>query len=615
MADKNKYINASPLDRKIQKNITKAQTKEKKQEESIRNSRKVQKARKETYDRMAAQENEHRKDINKIIKEQGYYNGPNGEHYEKKLKMIDGDYYAKQNNTKILRPSKTTQLGLLNRIEIAIANMISKIRNSIVNMFERGPREPEYDVAVRRGNPMAGVQFVPQNSPNIVQPELDTDDKVSNNIYKSEEKSDVINAKKEFQYWMNRNRINDKAPRDIVFDFMKAATLQNLVTDEKGISDILTYAMENKCEYHPESGETLMYFQLKNGVGVIGVDDKGNIFTPETVTINNESTKNPITMESLADKMPEKVSFLSEQIKQSPNLLQQFTNKDGFSRTDLQQVKEYLDKQGVDTYNEHITAIENKFVDRNAIRAFNEFVTRASFMGTLQRPDDVINFALIKPAQTMSNMANPAQYSPIFSQACDQLVKGLSQNEAIAVAETLLLKKNDELTIAPQEVQKVLVAHIDELQKHGIAAPEVIGIIQSYNASSPTMAEINKQLITMEMDTGKSIKDIIATKRDTDVDIASIAAQIGKEIENKTHDAIVEDVNKNGNHTVTGIYLSNLRREDVLLVAQQMPEGDKRDTFMIAAGLKSEERISNNNEVIEDATASSSVIADDDISL
>ena len=30
MADKNKYINASPLDRKIQKNITKAQTQEKK---------------------------------------------------------------------------------------------------------------------------------------------------------------------------------------------------------------------------------------------------------------------------------------------------------------------------------------------------------------------------------------------------------------------------------------------------------------------------------------------------------------------------------------------------------------------------------------------------------
>jgi hypothetical protein len=393
---------------------------------------------------------------------------------------------------------------------------------------------------------------------------------------------------------------------------MKAATLQNMITNEKGISDILTYSLENKCEYHAETGDTLMYFQLKDGgIGVIGVNDKGEIFTPENVIVNNEKTTNPITMENLEGKMPEKITFLSEQIKESPNLLNQFTNEDGFSRESLQQVREYLEKQGVDTYDKHIEAVEANFVDRNAIKSFNEFVTRASFMGNLSKTDDVIVFGLIKPAQRMAQMANPGQYGPVFNQACDQLIKGLSQDEAIMVAETLLVKKQDELTIVPRETQQILVARIDELQRHGMAAPEVVGLIQSYNESTPQMASINKQLIDLEMKSGASLNDIMQTKRDFDINVENIAKTIASEINSKSQEMLSDDIKNNTGLTVTGIYLSNLNQENVLLVAQQMPEGEVRDSFMIIAGLKEQERPAENHEISDD----SSLIVDDDPSL
>ena len=151
-------------------------------------------------------------------------------------------------------------------------------------------------------------------------------------------------------------------------------------------------------------------------------------------------------------------------------------------------------------------------------------------MGNLEKPDDVISFGLIRPAQTMSNMSNPGQYGPVFEQACDQLIKGLSQDEAIKVAETLLVKKDEEFTIVPRETQEILVAHIDELQRHGIAAPEVVNIIQSYNQSTPQMAEINKQLISLDLSTGVSVQDMLKTKRETEVNVEAIANHIANEI-------------------------------------------------------------------------------------
>ena len=617
MADtknKNQYINVSPLDKKTQKSINQAQLDQKKAEEKTRNSKEVQRGIRESNERLAAQENRRREEINKIIKEQGYYNGPNGEHYEKKLKKVKAKDIAAQNRTKIVKPTKTSKMGLLNRLAIAIARGISNIKNFFANLFQRKPEAPEYDGVVANGNPLAGMnKSITQKEDPVTAFDRDAM-QLAKDLYRPEEKTDIVNAKKEMQYWMNRQKINDKAPRDVVFDFMKAATLQSMVTDEKGMSEILTYAMENKCEYQSEKGNTLMYFQLQDGqVGVIGVSKQGNIFVPADVVIGNTSTQNPITVEKLDGKMPEKVVFLAEQIKQSPNLLQQFTNEDGFSRDSLQQVREYLENKGVNSYDQHLAVVEQNFVDRNAIRAFNEFVTRASYMGNLEKPDDVIAFGLIKPAQTMSQMSNPGQYSPVFEQACDQLIKGLSQEEAMKVAETLLVKKGEELAIVPRETQEILVAHIDELQRHGIAAPEVVSIIQSYNQSTPQMAEINKQLISLDLRSGVSIQDMLKTPRETEVNIAAIANHITNEISTKSRDTIADDVRNGGNSTISGIYLANLKQSDVLLVAQQMPEGDTRDSFMVIAGLSNDERTVDNNEIADNN--STPVIEDDDIAL
>ena len=214
MADtkkKDQYINVSPLDKKTQKNINKAQLDQKNAEEKVRNSKEVQKGIKESNERLAAQENRRREEINKIIKEQGYYNGPNGEHYEKKLKKVKAKDIAAQTKTKIVKPTKTKKMGLLNKLAVAIARGISNIKNFFVNLFQKQPEAPAHDAVVANGNPLAGMDksIVHKEDPIAA---FDRDVmQLAQDLYRPEEKTDIVNAKKEMQYWMNRQKINDKA--------------------------------------------------------------------------------------------------------------------------------------------------------------------------------------------------------------------------------------------------------------------------------------------------------------------------------------------------------------------------------------------------------------------
>ena len=123
-----------------------------------------------------------------------------------------------------------------------------------------------------------------------------------------------------------------------------------------------------------------------------------------------------------------------------------------------------------------------------------------------------------------------------------------------------------------------------------MAAPEVTSIIQSYNQSNAQMAEINKKLINIEISNNVSLKDIVNTKRETEVNIEAIAKQIVAEVEKLSRDTIMDDVKHNGGRTISGVYLSHLKPNEVLLVAQQIPEGDNRDSFMVVAGLQQEEK-------------------------
>lgn len=582
----------TPMRRKTERKIHNEMDNQKKEDIKHRHSKAEQKGLKETYERMAEQENRKREEINKIIKKQGYYNGPNGEHYELKLKKVNADYFAKQQGSTKVRPTRIKRTKLLNKLDA----LINKIFNKIANFFANRPDKNSPEVSqpsgfVESGDVFAGTKKkdISYNSDVIVQSNNMT---LGNNIYQQEEKPGIADAKREFQLWMNRNREYKADPRDLVFDYMKAATLQGLVTDEKGITDILSYAMDNKCEYEQNSDTVLMYFQMKNGdIGAIGIDAKGNIFVPETINQEEKNVPNPITAEKMGDKIPEKVLFMSEQIKNSQNLLRQFSNENGFSKDSLQQVREYLDSKNNSTYEKHLQEIESKFVDRNAIAAINEFITRVAFIGQIQDVNTAMNVAVIRPSMVMNQMANPGQYTGVFNQAYDQLAKGMSIDDAFAVAETMLIPKDNELVIVSRETQELIAEHIDELQKHGASAKDVIGVITSYNQSSIEMAQINKQLISFELANGSTIQDVISTPRDTEVNIESIAERVNAEMSKASAETVIDDARNNTQSTITGIYLSNLKQQDILLVAEKLPEGYVREGFMVAAGLMKEEFI------------------------
>jgi hypothetical protein len=582
--------------------VRKQAREEKKAEIKHHNSKAEQKGLKETYERLAEQENRKREEINKTIKEQGYYNGPNGEHYEVKLKKVNADYFAKQKASMKVRPTFFFGAGLLNRIDVFINTMMNRVATFFANLFTRGKAQneqipSEYSEAP---NAFSGTKKMDISYDDTIVSK-DKSINLVNELYQQNEKSGISNAKREFQLWMNSNREYTTNPRDMVFDYMKAATLQGIITDEKGITDALTYAFENKCEYSQENDTVLMYFQMKNGeIGAIGVNGKGEIFTPETVVVDGNKIQNPITMEKMGDKIPEKVAFMSEQIKESQGLLRQFSNEVGFSKDSLQQVREYLERNDNHDYDEHLKKIEETLVDRNAIGAINEFITKVDFRGEINDVNTVMNVSVLRPMMMMNQMANPGQYSPVFNQAYDQLTKGLSIDNAFAVAETMLVNKDNELTIVPRETQKLITLHIDELQAKGIPAKDVIGIVQSYNESSIEMAQINKQLIDFEISNGASAKDVIATKREMEINIEKIAESIEKEMTKLDANTVIEDARNNAQNTITGIYLANLKQQEVLLVAEKLPEGYIREGFMVAAGLSQEEFIPENNTVDEE---------------
>ena len=263
-------------------------------------------------------------------------------------------------------------------------------------------------------------------------------------------------------------------------------------------------------------------------------------------------------------------------------------------------MREYLERNDNHDYDEHLKKIEETLVDRNAIGAINEFITKVDFRGEINDVNTVMNVSVLRPMMMMNQMANPGQYSPVFNQAYDQLTKGLSIDNAFAVAETMLVNKDNELTIVPRETQKLITLHIDELQAKGISAKDVIGIVQSYNESSIEMAQINKQLIDFEMSNGASTKDVIATKREMEINIEKIAESIEKEMSKLDANTVIEDARNNAQNTIAGIYLANLKQQEVLLVAEKLPEGYIREGFMVAAGLSQEEFIPENNTVDEE---------------
>ena len=601
MPDINKRDKDSPVSkmkRKTERQIMRESRREKNKEIKEHNSKEVQKGLKETYERLAEQENRRREEINQKIKEQGYYNDSNGEHYEIPLKKVNADYFAQQEAQLKVTPSKYRGLGLLNRLDIAIIKTSNKVLNAFANKSTKDPNDMKIQNHAIPTNPFSETPRADVSYQSDIIMQSDNKMTLSNDIYKEDEKVGIADAKREFQIWLNRNREFRTDPRELVFDYMKAATLQGLITDEKGISDILSYAIDNKCEYHRETDSVIMYFKMKNGeVGTIGIDSNGGIFTPETVVANKTRVPNPLTMEKIKDKMPEKVSFLASQIQESKNVLKQFSNETGFAKDSLQQVREYLNSKGDNSYEQHVQKIEETFVDRNAIGALNEFITRVSFMGQIQDVNTAMNVAVLRPAMAMNQMANPGQYTSIFNEAHDQLIKGVPINDAFAIAETMLVKKDNELVIVSRETQELIADHINELQKHGISAKDVIGIINSYNQSTPEMAQINKQLISFELANGTPIKDVIATTREIDINVEKIAETIEGELGVLSAPTVIEDARNNKQNTVTSIYLANLKPQDVLLVAEKLSEGYIKETFMVAAGLAKEEFIPEENSI------------------
>ena len=102
------------------------------------------------------------------------------------------------------------------------------------------------------------------------------------------------------------------------------------------------------------------------------------------------------------------------------------------------------------------------------------------------------------------------------------------------------------------------------------------------------------------MSNGASTKDVIATKREMEINIEKIAESIEKEMSKLDANTVIEDARNNAQNTIAGIYLANLKQQEVLLVAEKLPEGYIREGFMVAAGLSQEEFIPENNTVDEE---------------
>jgi hypothetical protein len=537
------------------------------------NARTMKKAKIQTYKAQAQVKNEEIKEINKIIKKQGYYVGPTISDYsEKKLKKISYKQLMKENELKIEEPKiPIAKVPFLVKLRLFFGKIGNSILNFFVNLPSRRIYSPTTNMSSTTPNPTAGLN---QKGIKDIEPEMQMVDKLEIFEQQSRQRIDI---NKEFQHWQTEHKINNIAPSDMLFDFIKSAILEGFITDEKGVTDIFSYAFENVCEYNAEKDNLTMFFSTKQpqGIAAFSVDNTGKISCPTNFMYKGKEYTNVVKDINTA-KIPIKVQTIADNLKKNPELLYSLVNETQYSQTNLEQVRTFVNKTGLSEYLPHIDAVEQKFNDKNAIKALNQFVVKASFLEGLS-PRDVMDLAFIGPSIHMANMMNPSQYKEIYPFVENTLIKGYTVNEAFRFGELLKIRTEEGKTLQSPENREKIMNHIENLEKLGFNYENIVDIVSIYNEEkNPELMSLNIAFINYEISNGKTINELTAI---TEMNTKGIADKITEEMNCYTNSDIQDDIKNNTQKTMISVYIQTLTPETLEEVTNHLDD-NTREIFV-----------------------------------
>ena len=551
-------------------------------------TRKFKKANKETFKQQAKQMNIEIDKINQIIKKQGYYDGPEmTDHYEKRIKKVNYKQLMKQNENVLIKPhNPINKVPLFVRLHLFFQRIKEKILNFFANLTNRQTKYSQSDFNHNAmPNPTAGLKTenIDENNIEKSSPTIQLGD--NSEIFQQQSRKN-IDINKEFQHWLTENKINNIAPSEVVFDFIKSAISEGFIADEKGVSDILTYAFENACEYDAEQNKLTMFFSVKEpkGIAAFSVDGTGNISCP-TNFIYKEQEYTNVVNDNTVSKIPPKVQFIADSLENTSDLLYNMVNETQYSRTSLEQVREYVDKTELTQYIPYIEAVENTLNDQNAIKALNEFIVKTSFIEGLS-PKETIDLAFIKPALAMAQMANPSQYKEIFPFVENNIIKGYSLDTSFKLGELLLRKDEDGKLLQSQENREKITSHIEGLEKAGFDSKDIINIVSLYNEKqNPEVIALSIGTINYELANGIQTADISLSSDFSEINIEEITSKITEEMSTFMYDDIQNDIENETLKTMINVYIHTLSPQTLNEVANNLDESI-RGPFKKIAGLQ-----------------------------
>lgn len=571
------------------------------------------KVNKETLKQQAKLINADIDKINRIIKEKGYYDGPDGEHFEKRQKHITYKQLLQQEQRKLVKPHKPIgKISLFVRLKFRLAKLKEKIANFFVNLGNRRNIYSQESIGASFApDPTAGLG-TNRSEENVNDPlSQQTSQEKSKTGPAQEEQNSIsqmfplrrnIDINKEYQDWLTENQINNVPPSELVFDYMKSTVEEGYMTDEQSVSDILSYALESPCEYNAEDNSIMMFFAVKDseGVAAFSINENGEISFPEKFVFRGEELENAAS-EEIVKKMPNKVEMMVKALKENPELLNKLTTEHDYSKTDLTQVREFVEKgmpnlteTQAEKYEEAIQAVENAFPDKNTKQILNKLIVDATKMNYFASPEVIFDIAFIRPAKMIKETGCPEAAKTLFPVVLDKMIKGYSADDAFDLAKNLVSETyyltsptpTRATQVRPPEQINAILSHIEGLEKQGIGASDIINITSKYRDCVDTESlAIQMGIVGYELANGTSIKKIGNSLSSISIDPQSIASTIICDMADYTPEEIKEQITNANFKTMSSVYINALSEEHLKEVAEELP-ASIRGEFEKISGLQ-----------------------------